>query len=211
MAKLNKRVARCHFLIESSLQQLILNKMIYEEDSTTQNLLIELQQFYNDLIEGTIDYFDDDRHVNEKMERVILAIEEYKRCLSESSRTSKLWIQYVYHIGLVKDFIFAERTGNWTLHLVTVKLMLNLVASARQVNYAKSARIYLQSMDELPVSYTWLYDCFKEKGLHAIRRSERFWAGLWSVLVIERALMKSIKSLGGLSRRRDMNDNARTI
>ena len=185
MAKLNKRVARCHFLIESSLQQLILNKMIYEEDSTTQNLLIELQQFYNDLIEGTIDYFDDDRHVNEKMERVILAIEEYKWCLSESSRTSKLWIQYVYHIGLVKDFIFAERTGNWTLHLVTDKLMLNLFASARQVNYAKSARIYLQSMDELPVSYTWLYDCFKEKGLHAIRRSERFWAGLSSDLVIE--------------------------
>ena len=70
MAKLNKRVARCHFLIESSLQQLILNKMIYEEDSTTQNLLIELQQFYNDLIEGTVDYFDNDRHENEKWRKL---------------------------------------------------------------------------------------------------------------------------------------------
>ena len=68
--KAYKRVLRCHFLIEPSVQQLILNKMIYEEDSTTQNLLIELQQFYNDLIEGTVDYFDDDRHENEKMEKV---------------------------------------------------------------------------------------------------------------------------------------------
>ena len=63
------------------------------------------------------------------MEKVILAIEEYKCCLSES-RTSKLWIQYIYQIGLVKDFIFAERAENGTLHLVTAKHMLNLFASA---------------------------------------------------------------------------------
>ena len=63
--------------------------------------------------------------------------------------------------------------------------MLNLFASAGRVNYAKSARIYLQSMDELPASYPWLDDRFEEKGLHAIRRSERFWAGLSSDLVIE--------------------------
>ena len=71
-------------------------------------------------------------------------------------------------MGLVNDFIFAERTGNWTLHLVPVKCMLNLFASAGRVNYAKSARLYLQSMDELPESFPWLYNCFKEKGLHAI-------------------------------------------
>ena len=91
-----------------------------------------------------------------KMEKVILAIEEYKRCLSESSRASKLWIQYIYHIGLVKDFIFAQRARNWTLHLVTAKRMLNSFASAGQVNYSKCARLYLQSMDELPGSYPWL-------------------------------------------------------
>ena len=66
-------------------------------------------------------------------------------------------------------------------------------------------------MDELPESYPWLYNCFKEKGLHAITRSERFWAGLWSDLVIEQVLMRSIKSRGDLSRRRGMNENARTI
>ena len=66
-------------------------------------------------------------------------------------------------------------------------------------------------MDELPESYPWLYNCFKKKGLHAITRSERFWAGLWSDLVIEQVLMRSIKSRGDLSRRRGMNENARTI
>ena len=124
------RALRCHFLIESSLQQIILKKMIYKEDLITQNLLIELQQFYNDLIEGTVDCIDNDRHGNEKLEKVISAIEEYKCCLSESSTTSKLWIQYIYHMGLVKDCIFSERAENGTLHLVTAKHMLNLFASA---------------------------------------------------------------------------------
>ena len=64
------RALRCHFLIESSLQQIILKKMIYKEDLITQNLLIELQQFYNDLIEGTVDYFDNDRHENEKWRKL---------------------------------------------------------------------------------------------------------------------------------------------
>ena len=68
MAKLIQETLRCHFLIESLLHQIILNKMIYEEDSITQNLLIELHQFYNDLIEGTVDYFDDGKDENENGE-----------------------------------------------------------------------------------------------------------------------------------------------
>ena len=95
--------------------------------------------------------------------------------------------------------------------MVTVKRMLNLFASAVRVNYAKSARLYLQSMDKLPESYPWLYDCFKEKGRHAIKRSERFWAGLWSDLVIQQVLMRSVKSREDLSRGRGMYENARTI
>ena len=29
-----------------------------------------IQQFYNDLIEGTVDYFDNDRHENEKWRKL---------------------------------------------------------------------------------------------------------------------------------------------
>ena len=60
------------------------------------------------------------------MLNVIFAIKEYKNSLSKSSRTTKLWIQYLYHKGLAKDFIYAERTTDWKLYLVTVKCMLNL-------------------------------------------------------------------------------------
>lgn len=43
-----------------------------------------------------------------------------------------------------------------------------------------------------------------------IQRSDRFWAGLPSDLVIEQALMWTIKSTGGLTRGRGMEEKQRT-
>jgi hypothetical protein len=36
-------------------------------------------------------------------------------------RTAKLWLQYMDMVDLLKTFIKAERTGNWNLHLETMK------------------------------------------------------------------------------------------
>lgn len=44
--------------------------------------------------------------------------------LRVKSRTSKLWIQFWNMVQIVKDFIKAERTGDWNLHLLCVKKML---------------------------------------------------------------------------------------
>ena len=51
----------------------------------------------------------------------------------------------------------------------------------------------------------------QEKGYHTVRRSERYWAGLWSDLVIEQVLMRSVKSRGGLSIGRCVAENTITI
>ena len=64
--------------------------------------------------------------------------------LSSQSRTAKLWIQYLDYVDLVKMFVRAERTGDWSLHLVAISRMINLFASTGHINYAKSARLYLQ-------------------------------------------------------------------
>ena len=54
------------------------------------------------------------------------AIARCKEYLSETSRTAKLWIQYINYINIVKQFIRAERTGNSQNHLMVVRQMLNL-------------------------------------------------------------------------------------
>ena len=53
-------------------------------------------------------------------------------------------------------------------------------------------------MLELPTDYPWLYTSIAEHGYHTVRRSDRFLAGLWTDLIIEQIMMRSIKSRGGL-------------
>ena len=43
-------------------------------------------------------------------------------------------------------------------------------------------------------------------GLHVVRRSDRFWAGLSPDLVIQQALMHSLKTSGILTRGRGMTE-----
>ena len=73
-----------------------------------------------------------------------------KTRLSSESRTAKLWIQYMQNLNGVKQFIPAERTSDWHLHLRSVHVMLNAVDATRRNNYAKSGRLYLQLMENLP-------------------------------------------------------------
>ena len=143
-----------------------------------------------------------------KLENIV---ETYKDDLSSISRTSKLWVQYLHYIELVQLFIRAERTGNWDLHIVSVTKMINLFAATGHIHYAKSARVYVQKMMELPKDYPWLYTKFATNGYHTVRRSDRFWAGLWTDLIIEQVLMRTIKSRGGLTRGRGVNESVRVM
>ena len=56
-------------------------------------------------------------------------------------------------------------------------------------------------------NYPWSYHQFNEKGFHCIRQKDKFRAGLWTDLVIEQTMMRSIKSLGGLTRGREMDES----
>ena len=103
-----------------------------------------------------------------------MTVEEFR---IRQTRTAKLWIQYIDYVDIAKDFIRAARTGHWELHLESVRRMINLFAATGHINYAKSARIYLQLMLELPTTHSWLNEQFTD-GMLVIRKSNRFWAVL---------------------------------
>ena len=81
----------------------------------------------------------------------------YKDILAAKSRTAKYWIQYLHYTDVLKMFIFAERSGNWAMHLSAVSKMIDLFAATGHGNYAKSARVHLQQMLELETTYPWVY------------------------------------------------------
>ena len=86
----------------------------------------------------------------------------------------------------------------------------NLFAASGHRNYAKCSRLYLQEMRSLSDTNPWPNKQF-EDGYHAVRCSNRFWAGLWSDFIIEQTLMQSIKCTGGLTRGRSFEENFRNL
>ena len=66
-----------------------------------------------------------------------------------NKRTCSLWLQYLRMVQLLRTFIKAERTGNWLIHLDTVKQMLPFFAAAGHNLYLKSANVYVQLMKDL--------------------------------------------------------------
>ena len=129
------------------------------------------------------------------------ALECIKDTLRSTSRTAKLWLRFMDYIEIIKDLICCERLGMWDGHLNAVTAFLNLFAATCHIHYAKSARLFVQEMRKLPSTHPWLHQKFVE-GYHTVRRSERLWAGLWTDIVIEPVLMRSLKSRGGLTRGR---------
>ncbi|KAG0726174.1 hypothetical protein GWK47_037121 [Chionoecetes opilio] len=65
-------------------------------------------------------------------------------------------------------------------------------------------------MEGLPTSHPEVYQKFSE-GFHVIRRSDRYWAGLSTDLVIEQVLMRSMKTSGGLTHGRGMDEIQRLV
>ena len=78
--------------------------------------------------------------------RKLLAIQERNISIQRESKTGQLWLQFMEMVGLVRQFIKAERTGNWKLHIQTVIDMLPYFAASGHNNYLKSAHLYAQKM-----------------------------------------------------------------
>ena len=84
-------------------------------------------------------------------------------------------------------------------------------AATGYINYAESARIYLQLMLDLENTDPCLHEKLSEEGLFFVRQSNRFWAGLWSDLTIKQAVMKPLKSRAGATRGGGFTESVRTL
>jgi hypothetical protein len=111
------------------------------------------------------------------------------------SKTGQLWLQYVDMVRLLRQFITAERTGNWLLHIRTLQEMMPYFAAAGHNNYLKSTCIHIQNMIALKKTHPNVYNLFME-GHHVVRRSDRLWAGLSLDFLIETTFMRTMKSSG---------------
>ncbi|XP_069109699.1 uncharacterized protein [Argopecten irradians] len=224
-----QRALRGHFLVDTALHAILLSS-IYDitlpmgkeetnnEDSRNEHLNDDSSsRIHCDLV-NAVELLEKTLSAEVSMETVlssdVLDIIQEKLTVTcqglEGKRTAKLWLQYMHMVKLLRCFVKAERTGQWLLHLKTVHDMLHYFAAAGHNLYTKSSYLYLQKMQELEQEHPEVFHAFVS-GNHVLRRSDRFWAGLSTDLVIEQALMRSIKSVGGLTRGRGMSEQQRAV
>lgn len=89
-------------------------------------------------------------------------------------------------VSLLKSFLAAERMGDWESHLKCIELMIPFFHAAGHFNYGKSARLYLQDMKNLKKTMDPNeYKKFTKEGFFTARRTNNYYAGIFSDRTIE--------------------------
>lgn len=190
------RAVRAHLLTNLALTNLIFDEIQFteKEREETVKLLDGSERSVISSVDG-----------NETFKDIVCKFKDSLSSLESKGPTSKLWVQYCKMTTLMKKFIQAERMGDWELHLETVSKMLPFFHSAGHFLYAKSARLYIQDMSNLQSRMDPREFSQFTKGDFTVRRSDKFWSGLWTDLSIEQVLMRSMKSQGGLTHGRGIS------
>ena len=106
--------------------------------------------------------------------------------LSNSSRTAKLWVTCViYPVLTMMRYIRAEREGDWSLHVATVREMMPLFFAASHTNYARYGMYYLRTIEQLPDDVHKHFN----KGEHTMHHNAGINNGIWSDMTIETTFM----------------------
>ena len=134
---------------------------------------------------------------------------EWRGSLGEH-RTANLWLMYMTLVAILRMFIRAGRTGNWLLYLQSLQQMLPYMAASGHNNYTKSLVLYLNKMEKLQDTHPHVYSKFVD-GFFVLRRTDNYWAGIYSDLYIEQVLMRNVKAVGGLTRGRGFEQSTRLI
>ena len=162
------RAVRGHFVVDSCLNSILINKIIKEDNNPDGLENFDcLEWVYNNCTERAVDVSEIKKR---SANATVWLIQKLQR-FTETSRTARLWVQYMEYVKVIKVFIFAEGIGDWEIHLDATRKMLNLFAATGHYHYAKCGSMYLQQMLELPSNYPTIYKSFKENGYHTIRRS----------------------------------------
>ncbi|CAG2207157.1 unnamed protein product [Mytilus edulis] len=123
------RAFRGHMLVDTALYCLLIadifnidvSKLLEEPNSTLETTeMKEIDELYSQLSSESCHFRCGESDVLKNLEATV----HRKQEILKQSRTAKLWLQYSEMVQVLRQFIKAERTGNWPLHLQSIQEML---------------------------------------------------------------------------------------
>ena len=215
--KVIARALHALFLVDGASSAILIKMLVPSENNSTlatdemltREQVTEIFNLYAHLLDNSGSEVIEAVESSESMAELELLKCHLSAKLTGQFRTAKLWLQFMYYVETIRLFIRAERLSDWSMHETATSRTLNLFAARGHFNYAKSTRLYLQMIQELPDTHPWLYEQFAIHSFQSVRRSDRAWAGIWTDLAIEQILMRALKSHGGLTRGRGFTESVR--
>ena len=124
-------------------------------------------------------------------------LEAFRSAGREKSKVFLFWEDYVNMVLVLLQFIKAERTGNWKLHLTATAAMVPHFFAMDRINYARWLPVYLSNMNMLETSHPEVYKEFIN-GNHSVSHSKEPFAQVWTDMALEQSINLDSKSKGGI-------------
>ena len=193
------RALRGFFLVDAALNIFLIKNSFSTDD---QNVIHILEMF-----KIALENQDENKVINdEQISTISSMFKEVKNDLEEDNPTGKLWNQFMELVSQLRASLRAQRTNNFKLYLKSLQNRLPYFPASGHNNYAKSVHIFIQDMLSLKDSNPKAYTLFND-GFFFVRRSDKYWAGLPSDLIIEQVLMASLKDYrSGLTHGRGLDE-----
>ena len=95
------------------------------------------------------------------------------------------------------QFLKADRTGNWKLHLSSTAAVLPQFFAMDRQNYARYLPVYLADMQKLELTHPDVYKEFAERN-HSISRAGQPFSQVSTDMALEQSINADSKSSGGV-------------
>ena len=212
LGKSYNRGIRAHKLSMEALFRLLWQAFLQWLESQTTKVTTQDKQNLKAKIQECQRCFKENESVQQSCEAVVNDMDAITSLLtvfkSEGKAKSKLfsfWEEYIAMVMILLQFIKAERTGNWNLHLSSTAAMIPHFFAMDRTNYARWMPIYLADMHMLEERHPKVFHEFTA-GNHSISRSQQPFAQVWTDMALEQSINLDSKSKGGIvgiSRRED--------
>ena len=133
----------------------------------------------------------------EELSELATLLEVFKSQARAKSKMFAFWEQYGDMINILLQFIKAERTGNWDLHLSAVATMVPPLFALDRPNYARWLPLYLADMNQLESKHPKVHQEFIA-GNHSISRSGQPFSQVSTDMALEQSINADSKSKGGI-------------
>ena len=114
------------------------------------------------------------------------------------SKMFTFWEEYGSMVNALLQFIKAERTGNWHLHLSTVATLTPYFYAMDRPNYARWLPVYLADMCQLHTKHPQVYQ-ESLNGDHSVSPFGQPFSRVWSDMALEQSINADSKSSGGVA------------